>query len=185
MDKVVHRIASVVLIVLLLLTLTACNKETPEESMSNVLEALKVFDIETMDKYSELADISNITSEKTKKLFENLSYSILSTEENDASVKVTVEITNVDMNLVSTDYLVEVMSYGFGTISQFTEEELTDKLSTLLVGLIDKNKENKTTRTVTIELVEVDGKWQIAQLNNEVINALTGGVLEATGKLPK
>ena len=97
--KNVKRLTGFVLSILMLVSLSACGGQSPDKAVSEYLDALKAYDAETLKNYEDVLDsvdknLSSFLDEKdkdkvdkesqeiAKKILSNLSYEIVSTEDN-------------------------------------------------------------------------------------------------------
>jgi hypothetical protein len=175
---------------MLLLLGVACSKEeTAEQATINVLNAVKTLDEDTLSKYMNYNDLvetnedgNDLESEEhVKKIFENLEYKIVSSEEKENEAIVKVDITNIDMEKVMAETMKSALSEAFSQAfssmdEQQSEEEYDDMFNEYFNRAIVNNKDSKVINTVDIKLTEVDGKWKI-DMDDDLQNALMGNLL--------
>lgn len=129
------KIISLVLIIVLAISVTACNSgESPEQAVSNALQAVKQMDKESLSKYldpNELIEedndnegVDSFDEEQISVIFEALEYNIISSKEDGDTAVVNVDITNIDMANVFGQLMQEAISYAFS--SAFSYGSLTD-----------------------------------------------------------
>lgn len=184
------------LLVLMLLLSVACNKgETAEQATINALNAVRTLDKDTLSKYLNYNDLVKTnedsndqeSEEQVKKIFENLEYKIVSSEEKDTEAIVKVDITNIDMEKVMGEAmknaLAEAFSQAFSSIGeQKSEEENEDMFSEQFNQALENNKGSKVINTVDIKLTKVDGHWKI-NMDSDLQNALMGNLLGVANQL--
>lgn len=184
------------LLVLMLLLSVACNKgETAEQATINALNALKTLDKDTLSKYMDYNELVETnengndqeSEEYVKKIFENLEYKIVSSEEKENEAVVKVDITNIDMEKVMGETmknaLAQAFSQAFSSIGeQQSEEENEEMLNEQFNQAIENNKDSKVINTVDIKLSKVDSQWKIS-MDSELQNALMGNLLRIANQL--
>ncbi len=188
------KIISTLLMIVLMLSLTACGGgESAEKATINTIEAIKTVDKETLSKYmdyNELVNINDADNEEDSQdnedgteyignIFKNMKYKITSSKENGDTAVVSVEITNVDMSNVFTLYIQEAMSLALS--QAFSEEGQTDEdmdaqMTQLLIDIIEENKATTVTNNVDINLTKVDKQWKV-NVDENLQNALMGNLL--------
>ncbi len=183
--------AGIFLLVFMLLLNVACSKgETAEQATINALNAVKTLDKDILNKYMNYNDLVETSEdsndqeseEHVKKIFENLEYEIISSEEKENEAVVNVEITNIDMEKVMGETmksaLAEAFSQAFSSIGeQQSDEENEDMFNEYFNNAIENNKDFKAINTVDIKLTKVDGQWKI-NMDSDLQNALMGNLLK-------
>lgn len=185
----------ILLLVLLISLNVACSSsklETAEQATTNVLAAIKTLDQDTINKYMNYNDLveqseADNNGFQTKKIFENLEYKIVSSDEKENEAIIEVELTNIDMEKVMGDVMknaiAEVFSQAFTSESkQLSEEENQQKMNRFLEEAIANNKDSKVTNTVDIKLNKVDGQWKI-NADELFLNAVTGNMLSVANQI--
>ncbi len=172
-------ILKVLLVLTMIITLTAC-AEKPEKVVNTFLSNCKKGNLTELyadDGDTALNDEQYASLFKT--IFSKMNYKIKKTEmkgENEAIV--TTEITTVDMSSSFKDIVSDYISWAMGKVfssEELSEEEVAAKLTELLNSALEQNKDKTITFTVDIRVTkDNNGKWQI-DLNNTLMNALTGG----------
>lgn len=187
---------AIVLSAILITGLGGCSKiEKAESALNSTMEALQEGDFVTAARYIENTDVltSNSTfntykdnSDFTKAIFSKLSYKINSAEEIDSStVKMNVEITNVNMQTIVSNAIGEMFSLALSNIfaseeDQLSEEDMQNKMIEFIIDGINADDAETVTNTVDINAVKTGGSWKI-DVDNTVIDAVTGGLLSALG----
>ncbi len=187
------------LLVLMLSFNVACSKgETAEQATANALSAIKTLDKESLSKYMDYNDLvesnedgngekAEEADEQLKKIFENLDYKIVSTDEKENEAVVKAEITNVDMEKVMGEVIKNAFAEAFSQAFTSSEEQQSDNESEQVINeyfsqAIEENKDSKVVNTVDIKLTKVDGQWKI-NMNDELQNALMGNMLRIANQL--
>ncbi|MBR4941384.1 MAG: hypothetical protein IKZ19_05240 [Clostridia bacterium] len=163
--------ASVLLVCISLLSLTACStKPDPEKTVRDAIASVKSYDTEEMEHYWGKT-FSSVAGDSTvaKKICTGLSYEVLKSEVSDEKAKVTVEISNTDMAALSNDLMNEIFPGSYGYISP---EQTNAKLAQLLC----RTGNERLVRTVEISLSWENGEWVITNGNSSAIYAMLGGM---------
>lgn len=135
--------------------------ETPEQAVTNFMEALIKVDQETLAKYSDSTetlenDVTQTSEEAAQLLFGALSYKILSSKQEADNATVDIEITAIDMNVVVGEY----MQKGLEKI--FSGEEISDEqASVMLKEALENNKDTKVTNSCQLQLTKSEDSWKI------------------------
>jgi len=182
---------------------SACNLggETPEQSISKALNAVKILDETGMQNYFTYDELMNFgTSNKDKTIkdkqnaklfFSNLDYKIISSSVNGDAATVKTEITNLDMKSIMGEYVSEAMKFVMANAfttddKKLKEEEVDKKVEQMLTDFISRKDNKKVTSTVDIKLTKKDKNWKI-QMEKGLQDAITGGLVsfseEITGGL--
>lgn len=160
--------------------------ETPEEAVSNALNAVKNLDSKTINKYfgvdSVMSNNSDITQgeENAKLIVEKLQFEILSSEVNGDIATVKTQLTNIDMPAVLAEFLQQGMSFAFENAfsgNPLSDEELEKKTEQMFIDILSKDGNATTTTTVDIDLSKTGDNWKI-NLDEQLQNAILGGLLE-------
>lgn len=174
-----------ILILILLLTIFLCScsqKENPEKSVSDALNALKTMDSETARKYIDYNMIiqnANLDNQATKTsnqkiaslMLKNLEYSIISSNVNNDTATVKAKLTNLDITSISNEYSMENLNL---TISQSFVSDIDKKTSEdLICELLSKTDNKKVSNTIDIELYKENDTWKIKTTQN-LANAILG-----------
>lgn len=149
---------------------------TPEAAVAGYLDAFKAVDQAKLNEYVTEDDM--MYSEDTEDVseaqvvFGNISYEIKSVnaEEGSTTATVTTDVTNVDMTAVMQSMMTAAMTES-GDIEAMDEEKSME----MLKQAIEDNKDNTITKTVDIELTQVEDKWKVKS-TDELLTALSGGI---------
>lgn len=193
MKKNTKKIFALALVVLAVLSFAGCGKQNSEEAITEAIEAVCNLDDEKMTLYygssltDEITADGLFTQDVLNALVKNISYKILSVEENDGKSVIEVEFTNIDMNTAVSLYFTEALSYALSLMSlpedQYpTDEELNAHYSQMLVDVLTAEDVAMITKTATVNMTynEADQTWTIDNDANaqEFISAMFGGLLE-------
>ncbi len=158
------------------------NNSTPEATVAALLDAVKEGDQTKVNQYvaqndSMYSEESETDVTQSKIMFENITYDIQSVDviDTEGTAGVTVDITNIDMNIVMQQYMEKALEAS-ANVADMTQEEAM----TLLKDSIAENKENTITKTVNLEVKRAeDGQWKV-KTTDELNTILTGGLSEET-----
>ncbi len=164
--------------------------KTSISSDLNTIAIEKYFDtdVQITENNQEFTLESHESNEMTLRyleLFRGFEYKVIdSTVDGDTAI-VNVELTTYPVGELLQNYMVQLFSNVFEwSFVGLSEEEMTERSTTLFLEL--SNELEKTyISTVPVYLVKKEGKWLMvgSDKNFELINALTGGVLEFAKKL--
>lgn len=143
---------------------------TPEELVS-------YFNLE--DIFSSSSSISDqIDLAFAQKLLEHFQYHIVSSENDDASALVQLEITHLDLFSVLESYKQRLLQYAETADAILdSEQERTEKMAQLLVESLE-NSSAVTTSSLELELKNTGLVWEIKN-TTQLTNALLGNISEA------
>jgi len=186
-----------------LVLLTGC-AEKPEVTVSTYFDELKTSispDLKTIaiEKYFDQSlefdnsnrDLSMDSFKSTEmsnrylELFRGFEYKIIDSTVKGDSAIVNVEITTYPVGDLLSNYMIQLFSKVFEwAFSGISEEEVTEKSISLFLDLAN-DTEKTYIKTVPVYMVKKEGKWLISGdiTNYEMMDALTGGVLEFAKKL--
>ncbi len=154
------------------------NNNAPETAVASLLDAVKEGDQEKVNQYVTNDDTmhsENTESDITqaKMMFENITYNVESVNaDTEGIVIVTVDITNIDMAKVMQEYMQKGMAAAVGN-PDITEDEAM----AMLQETMEENKENTITKTIDLEVTQVDGEWKV-KTTDELNSILAGGLSE-------
>ena len=149
---------------------------TPEAAVAGYLDAFKAVDQAKINEY--VAEDDMMYSEDTEEdiseaqiVFGNITYEIKSVNTDTEGVAiVTTDITNIDMTAVMQSLMTAAMTES-GDIEAMDEEKSME----MLKQAIEDNKDNTITKTVDIELTQVEDKWKVKS-TDELVTVLSGGI---------
>ena len=193
MKNTVKRIMALAMAAIMLLAFTGCSPEKKaEKAVTSFLTALKNVEIEEAGKYinTDASTESDFASGENKifaeKIFGKMEYEILSSEAvNDAEVKVSLKITNVDMKPVLGEFMMQALQYAFSNMAADpapTEEEMEAKYMEILTECLSKDDLATVTNEVEVTVVDVNGEWKI-NVEETFANAMLGGLSDAAKEL--
>lgn len=190
------KLASLFVASIMVLTFAACGNSgpKPEEAVTAGLDAFKNMDTAAMAVYFEDAEdlptadeISAEEKEQYDLLMKHLTYTIKESKVDKDTATVTVDITNLDMNEVMTQYMGKVMEMAIAEQAkapeeQMNEDQITEAVTKLLYDVMGAADAPVKTRTVDITLHKVDKAWKMVA-DDELGNALTGDLLTIADQL--
>ncbi|PKM72820.1 MAG: hypothetical protein CVU91_07275 [Firmicutes bacterium HGW-Firmicutes-16] len=187
------KVLCLVLALSMSLVLVACGpKESAESVVKNAIESVKNMNVESMQSYWGDDQFKDVNSEESSAesdaeslammglIVKNLDYEIMDANEEKDTATVKVQITNLDMSKLMSEFvsqaLSEVLSYAFlSEDQQPSEEELNKKYMDMMTTLLDREDNPKVTNTVDITLTLVDNQWVITP-NEDAVDAMLGGI---------
>lgn len=194
----IKSIASLLLILTMVLSLTGCGEiKKAETTINNTFTALKSLDFETASDYINVDEIMKSEDEENdtlslddnvfmENLFGKLDYEIISSEKIDKNtVVVKTKITAVDMKPVLGEFFGKALQYAFANAfsnPQPSEEETNKKMEEMFIECVSKEDLTMVTNEVDIKVVKVDKKWKIESAD-ELSDALLGGLAKAAEEL--
>lgn len=171
----------IIYIMVFALIISACAKvETAEEAVINALTALRDVDMETIQKYFGTEDIFAdededylATNKYAKLILGNLDFEILSSSETKEGAVVEVEISNIDMEAIMSEFFVSSLEFAFD--ESLTEEEYDKKSDELMVSLLSRKENLVKTSVIRLNLTKAEKDWLI-EVNKELLDAALGGL---------
>lgn len=159
--------------------------ETPEQAVTNALNAINNFDIATAKKYFDPNELGSSDSslmddaEGAKLILKNLTFKVLSSSVDGDTATVRTEITNTDHGKILAEYFEQLFAMSFakafsssggnGTVDEETAEQMFYDLL--------KREDNETlTSMVDIKLTKNGNSWRIV-LDEPLEDAILGGLL--------
>lgn len=199
MKKYAKILSLVVALVMVMTCFAACGGLSPEQQAEKAVDscftALKSGDTQTATSYMKDSDITDLDDDEedstvnetmTKAVFGKLDYKILSsTKVDDNTVTVKVEITNVDMKPVFTEFFTQALQYALANAfadPQPTDEEMNQKMTEIFDACISKEGLATVTKEVDVKVVK-DGENWIIDSDDTLANALLGGLGDAMEEL--
>ena len=198
MRKQLKILSLILAAVMVAVSLTACGanpEKQAEKAVSICFTALKAGELETAANYLNDTDIIGIGDDTedsamneamTKTVFGKLNYKILSsTLVDDNTVTVKVEISNVDMKPVFTEFFTQALQYALTNAfadPKPTEEESNQKMEEIFNSCISKEDLATVTKEVDVKVVNDGDSW-IIEGDDKLANALLGGLLDAVEEL--
>lgn len=194
---------SLTLILAMMLTLTGCGEiKKAEATVNNMFIAFKTLNFEEAEKYVNIDEITISDSEEAtedmdfmsdeymmmKALFDKMNHKIISSEKIDKdTVKVTTEVTAVEMKPILTEFLGNAITYAFQSAfsdSKPSDEEMSAKMSEMFMESASKSDLSTVTNTVTITVVRKDKQWKV-ESDEAFVNAVLGGGVTAMEEIEK
>lgn len=172
------KIIALLLSSMLAFTLVACGGDKPSDAVDKFYTALKECNKEELKtltskdlvKETTKTDITKEQEDTIKKVLSSIDFKIVNTEEKDSDATVDVEVTAIDGNDIATKYIKSSLQTSLeASLKGESEEEITKKYSDILIKLLNEKDLKKSTQTVKVNLNKVDGKWQIKDPENIVL----------------
>jgi len=157
-------------------------------------------DLDEVIDFEELSDLSEADLSKVekfddlkanfKKLTKEVKYDVTNVEENGATVTADITFTYADASKPLarsfSELLGQTIDLAF-TSQELTEEELELKMAEITVDVLSDTLDGYETTTKEvqgkIEIVEKEGEWIITDIDDEIMNALTFGLIEGIDNL--
>jgi len=199
MKKCKKILGLILAVVMVTACLAACGGPSPEQQAEKAVDscftALKSGDTQTATSYMKDSNITDtdddsedaaINETMTKAVFGKLEYKILSSQKmDDSTVTVKVEITNVDMKPVFTEFFTQALQYALENAfadPQPTEEEMDQKMTEIFDTCLSKEGLATVTKEVDVKVI-MDGEKWIIDSDEGLANALLGGLGDAMEEL--
>lgn len=153
--------------------------DPPETVVKNYLNSLQKMDFENAMKYVDTSgDLSEFNKDSDEyvyieKIMNTLSYSIISSSENEDTSTVKATIKNIDMSSVMSDVLTQAFELSFSGVSG---EDLDVKVNEIIKSSVDSNKEKQIENEVDINLKKTETGWIIIT-DDSLQDAITGGLI--------
>lgn len=206
MKKMMKAAAGLMMSAMLIFAFAACGGGTAEVSpadeaaavLDTTLAALKTADMQAIQDISGdediFADATEIfgseedTQSVLKAMFGHFDYTMGTPEQvDDTHVNVPVTVTNTDMHKAVDTWFSDLMSYAMANPSIANDEAaLHAKTVELLTAAVDKTAEGEggtVTQDVVMPMVLEDGAWDVSDVDDEVMDAMLGGLVSAIEEL--
>lgn len=175
------------------LGLAGCaQRESAQSVVQKAIDSVKIMDVETMQSYwgnDQFKDIDNSGADAESDdeslsmmtLFvKNLDYQIIESNEEKETATVKVQITNLDMSSIMSEFMSEAfkeaLSYAFLPEEQRPTDEDMNKMSNdILTNLLEREDNPKVTNIVDITLSLRDNQWVINP-SSDAVDAMLGGI---------
>ena len=179
------KLLCIILAIVMMVSFTACGKETPEKATNNALKAVKSLNIKGMEKYfgeipvdvDEL-DFGEITADQlkvVKKFLSKMSWEILGSVEDENTATVTVRLTTVNLVPIATEVAGELMGDAFSALlgGTMTEEELYEKAFKLIEEKLSEKDLQMVDNEFELDMSLTDDGWKI-EVKESFINTIIG-----------
>ena len=187
------RVLALLLAFALVFGLAACSSgPKPEDTVKKFFEAMKAFDVETMQACVDGEyDATEMLSEEEKDmtglmdyLKENaktLTYKIGSSEVKEDKAKVGVSVEYTDASEVIGDafgtYIMALFDLMFS--EDATEEDLEKAFTEGLANAIETKETTRATEDFSLDLTLKDGEWKLTDVPEELANVMMGNLMHA------
>ena len=159
-----------------------------EDITEDLNEAVDVEELSEVD-FSKFEKFDDLKA-NFKKLTKEVKYDVTNVEEDGTTAIADVKFTYADAGepLASSfgEYIGQMFSLAF-SCQEMTEEEMELKEMEVLVDIVSDNLDEYEVTTKDaqgkIELVEKEGEWIITDIDEEIMNALTFGLIEGFDNL--
>ncbi len=201
MKKILKVVSTVALSVCLMISFCACGTPSPTDTVDTFLSAVKAQDQETVKSVyvgKNFSILENIDEEDTdsedgestddpleKQMQEKVldfEYTLSNEKINDTKATVDVEFKTYEFGKALTKIMEEYMEKALplalsGASQEELEKIMNDTIEEEIGALTDKTYTEKT----TINLVQKDGVWKVAEIDDEgeVMNAISGNLLNS------
>ena len=168
---------------LILFTLAGCSgssTQSPQKVVASFLDTCQKGDLEAAQKYTvgQDTDFLNENNPGTpafvEEMLSKLTYGNISESIDGEVAHVNLEITNVNMVVLMSSLLSEMIGLAFSGDSSEDYDAVMEKR---ISEMINSSDAVKITTKVDVELTKVDSQWKIDP-NDELINAMFGGMLD-------
>ena len=178
---------------LVTISLTSCGGPSPTDVSTTFLDGIKEFNPETIASvYADAGKTDDVELDKEdQEMLDRLKqepfnkmltfdYKLSNEQIKDDKATVDVTITTYDLAKPYENFMKKFFLAAFSMDEDISDEEMTEKMFTLLADELKPLTEKNYTKTATIDLVRVDDQWKITDIddNEDLINALTGGLLD-------
>lgn len=197
------KLCSLLLILALVLSFSACSTPSPTEVTTAFLQAVKEQNTEDMaDLYAEgswslseeageeadLEEDDELSQYSMDEVFPKLSefdYEVLEEKIDGEKATVDVKITTYNLGDTFTAFVGEYLAQALTLAFSDADEDAIAALGASLFKEKAADMEKTYTETVSIPLSQVDGAWVVDEIDEEspLINALTGGLIDALDTL--
>lgn len=187
----------------ILIMIAGCSAPTtPEETTSELIEAMIQFDFDsitsTIDPSNSISQeelnelvfdegdlIENNFLDYLKNNASNISYEIKSIQTDDKKAVVSVQFTYVDgsefVQATLAEYLDQVFTLALAG-TDITDEMNVEILVTAIQNQRELIEESTIQKTIDIKCVQVDDRWYVEELSNELLDVLMSNFISAVGE---
>ncbi len=145
--------------------LVSCGGKTPSQVLTDELEKLRSGEIFEDGN----ASLSNEDMEMQKRIYESMKYTVGEEKISGDTATVALEITVVDMQAAFIKYITEAAAHK--------DEDNWDADGKVMLDILSAPDAASVTKNVTVSMVKADGRWTIAEENNDdFLNAVSGGL---------
>lgn len=194
------RLAAIMMSLALVLLMASCGEQmTPSDVADNYMQTQKEYvtsavnDIkngtggaleETMGITSEeLSELSDEAKDSLSQVFNKMrqfDYEVVNESATEDTATVTVRITTFDFGKQLEEAMSDIVANAFGyAFSGMSDEEMESKLIEDFAAKLAEAKKNYTQDVdITLNMNE-EGVWEVDEDNDELVNAITGGMMDA------
>lgn len=160
-----------------------------EEEISPASNLLSELDVMSEDSSDESNESTEETTEEVEALqtmmnekLSGFDYTLSNESIDGDKATVDVAITTYDLGSATTTALGEYLQQAIGlAFAGASEEYMSNLLNDLLADNYEAVTEKDYTKTVSLNLIKVDGEWKVAEVNDnqEAVDAMFGGMISA------
>ncbi|SCK01998.1 Uncharacterised protein [uncultured Eubacterium sp.] len=188
------KIVTLILAFVICFALVSCGSPSPTDVTDSFLKAVKAQDAEEMAKVYAGDDFKVLDDDGEEKevlgaleksimtKFFDFEYKIANEKIDGDKAKVDVTFKTYKMGNAFTAFIGEYFSQALGlAFSGASDKQVEELAETLFTEQLDKLTKKDYTKTVSVSLEKVDDQWKISELDEEsdVLNAMSGGLIEA------
>ena len=184
-ERIMKKFLCIILAITMMVSFSACGKETPEKAANNALKAVKSLNISKMEKYfgeieveeMNLDDISVDEIKLVKKFLSKTSWEILDSVEEGDTATVTVKITAVDPSPIFTEVVAGMLGDSLYSFlgGDKSEEELEKKALGIVDEMLSAKDVQMKTDTVELDMTLTESGWKI-NLKTSLIGSFVGSL---------
>lgn len=160
-------------------------QEVVKQAVTTQLDSLKNADEDQIkqvvgdDTFNEMKSYGIDPVEFYQACYKKFSYKDTDVKVDGDKATVKLNVTNVDIEKVMTDWMNDVMTYmysaeGLQDAQNLSEDQITQKVMGKLVDALGDDSAPTKTADVEIDLVKKDGQWQAAD-ESQIASALFAG----------
>lgn len=188
-------VAMTLILTLVLLTIGCISQANPETAVKNYLEAVKKFDVETMnslmaepeeDYFKEMledeGEMATYFMDYIKDNAKKIEYEIINTETEDNTAKVDVKAKFIN----GSPLIIETFGELFKNLmaEAFSGNELSEEeTEALMIEIMEEKSKEIETEFVenefTINLVKKDNNWYLEEVSDDLANIITANFVKA------
>lgn len=188
------KIVTLILAFVICFALVSCGSPSPTDVTDSFLKAVKAQDAEEMAKVyagddfkvldddGEDKEVLGALEKSIMTKFFDFEYKIANEKIDGDKAKVDVTFKTYKMGNAFTAFIGEYFSQALGlAFSGASDKQVEELAETLFTEQLDKLTKKDYTKTVSVSLEKVDDQWKISEFDEEsdVLNAMSGGLIEA------
>lgn len=164
------KFTSIILVLALIcICFVSCGTHPAATALDEVLAYIKSGDFANAEVLAD-SPFSSEDDEMLKAMYKNFDYTVGDVTETDGGVAVALNVTTTNLGEVFMNYMSEVLA------SELDEESL-------FIEMLNREDAPVAEFDISVNMVETDGKWTVAEDNETFFDALTGGLFSSLGGL--